>query len=206
MANENIFQLKRSLTSTNVPGSSSMQQGELAINLADNRLFTKNGSNTIIDVFGQSLNTTANVEFNKVTVATDVVISGNLTINGDTVTINAGSLEIADESIVLNSDHSGAPSQNVGFVVNRGDAANAVFEWDEGTDRWAFSDGFISGDLEVTGNLVVTAGELVINDLDVTQQANFSNGINISNGGITFADGSYQDKFLDPIVYAIALG
>jgi len=57
----NKIQLKRTSVAGRVP--SNLDVGELAINLADNRLFTADGSNTIIDVHGQSLNTTANVTF-----------------------------------------------------------------------------------------------------------------------------------------------
>ena len=62
MANNKI-QLKRSTTSGNVPLDSQLAQGELAINLPDRRLFTKDSTDTVIDVFGQSVNTTANVQF-----------------------------------------------------------------------------------------------------------------------------------------------
>ena len=77
MAN-NTFQLKRSLVSGNVPGASQLSQGELAINIPDHRLFTKDESNTVVDVFGQSVNTSANVQFR------DGTYTGNLSVTGTT--------------------------------------------------------------------------------------------------------------------------
>jgi len=56
-------QIKRSSVAGRVPSASDIEVGQLAINFTDNRFFTKDGSNTVIDVFGQSLNTTANVSF-----------------------------------------------------------------------------------------------------------------------------------------------
>jgi hypothetical protein len=203
MAN-NVIQLKRSTTPGNTP--SQLLQGELAVNLADNRLFTKNGSNTIIDVFGQSVNTTANVQFNKLTVLTDVSIGGNLTINGANVTINAGQLTIADEIITLNSDQTGTPTTNVGILVNRGSESNVSFVWDETTDRWAFDNSVVVGNLEVTGSLSVGVGQLTVSALVVNGNASVNGALNISESGIHFSDGSIQAEYLDPIVYAIALG
>lgn len=76
----NKIQLKRTSVTSRVPSNTDIDVGELAINLADNRLFTKNGSNAVIDVHGQSLNTTAAVQFANVT-ANNVLattITGNL--------------------------------------------------------------------------------------------------------------------------------
>jgi hypothetical protein len=56
-------QIKRSSVAGRVPTASDIDVGQLAVNFTDKRFFTKDGSNTVIDVFGQSLNTTANVSF-----------------------------------------------------------------------------------------------------------------------------------------------
>jgi hypothetical protein len=71
----NKIQLKRTSVPGRLPSNTDIDVGELAINFADNRLFTKDGSNAVIDVHGQSLNTTASVQFANVTATT---ITGNL--------------------------------------------------------------------------------------------------------------------------------
>jgi fibronectin-binding autotransporter adhesin len=76
----NKIQLKRTSVSGRVPSNTDIDVGELAINLADSRLFTKDGANAIVDVHGQSLNTSAAVQFANVT-ANNVLattITGNI--------------------------------------------------------------------------------------------------------------------------------
>jgi hypothetical protein len=84
MANNKI-QIKRSSVSGRVPTALQLDVGEFAVNLVDNRLFTKNASNTVIDVLGQSLNTTANVSFSRVeagnVVTSQVDGTGTLVLN-----------------------------------------------------------------------------------------------------------------------------
>lgn len=46
----NIFLLKRSSTASAVPSAASLQPGELAVNLADAKLYTKNAGGTIIQI------------------------------------------------------------------------------------------------------------------------------------------------------------
>jgi hypothetical protein len=64
MANNKI-QIKRSSVAGRVPTALQLDVGEFAVNLTDNRLFTKNTTNTVIEVHGQSLNTSANVTFSR---------------------------------------------------------------------------------------------------------------------------------------------
>jgi hypothetical protein len=66
----------------------------------------------------------------------EVIIAGNLTVNGTTTTVNSNTVEIGDAIIVLNSDETGAPSQDAGIEVERGTAANVVFKWNETDDKW----------------------------------------------------------------------
>jgi hypothetical protein len=78
----------------------------------------------------QSVRTTDTVTFGNMTV------SGNLTVSGTTTYINTQTLNIGDNIITLNADHSGAPSQNAGFEVNRGSSTTVSFLWDEANLRW----------------------------------------------------------------------
>lgn len=69
-----------------------------------------------------------------------VVIAGDLSVKGTTTTINSNEVNIGDAIIKLNSDlgASTAPSENAGFEINRGSAANVSLLWDEAADRWDF--------------------------------------------------------------------
>lgn len=103
----------------------------------------------------------ASIGANSLTLAggtSTVVIPGNLTVNGTTTTVNSNQVNIGDAIITLNSDETGAPSQNAGFEVERGTATNVSLVWDETIDRWDFgaaydvrANAFI-GDLEGTAD------------------------------------------------------
>ena len=66
----------------------------------------------------------------------NVIISGNLTVSGTTTTVNTETINLADNLILLNSNHTGTPSQDGGIEINRGDSANKSFVWDETNNRW----------------------------------------------------------------------
>ena len=71
------------------------------------------------------------------TFSDNVIVTGNLTVNGTTTAVNSNTVNIGDNILVLNSDETGTPSQSAGFEVERGTADNARFIWDEGNDRFA---------------------------------------------------------------------
>ena len=73
------------------------------------------------------------------TLSGDVVIGGNLTVSGTTTQVNSNTVNIGDNILVLNADETGAPSQNAGIEIQRGTSANVVFRYNEGTDKWEFT-------------------------------------------------------------------
>jgi hypothetical protein len=75
-----------------------------------------------------------------VVVDDSLVISGNVTINGVTTTINTETIKLADNIIDLNSNFdTGTPTENAGIRVIRGDESNVVLRWNETLDRWEFT-------------------------------------------------------------------
>jgi hypothetical protein len=101
---------------------------------------------------GQDVSTTADVAFNNLTVngqlSTDditaqavyasgnMIVQGNLTVNGTTTTVNSNEVSIGDAILLLNADEVGTPSQNAGLEIERGTSANVSFVWNETLDRW----------------------------------------------------------------------
>ena len=71
--------------------------------------------------------------------ATGVVVSGNFTVSGTQTVVNSSTINLADNIITLNSDATGAPSQNAGIEVERGDEANTQLRWNEGSQKWTFT-------------------------------------------------------------------
>lgn len=74
--------------------------------------------------------------------AENTVISGNLTVNGTTTSVNSNEVNIGDNIILLNSDipANTAPTENSGFSVKRGNAAAVSFLWNETNDRFTTVD------------------------------------------------------------------
>ena len=119
---------------------------------------------------GQAVGTTSNVTFN------NAVVNGNLTVNGTTTTVNAETLNLADNQIVLNSNETGTPTQNGGIEIERGTAANKTLVWNETDDKWTVgSETFVAGTFEgaltgaVTGNASsATTAAALTGDVSVT--------------------------------------
>ena len=71
--------------------------------------------------------------------ATGVVVAGNFTVSGTTTTVDSNTVTVADNILLLNSDWTGSASQNAGLEVERGDDTNVLLRWNEGTDKWQFT-------------------------------------------------------------------
>ena len=78
--------------------------------------------------YNESTNT---LTVDNLTVTDTLVVTTTTTLNSNTVTIG-------DSIIVLNSDETGAPSQNAGIEIERGTSANVQLVWDETNDQWDF--------------------------------------------------------------------
>lgn len=83
------------------------------------------------------LTTAQNIGGNK-TFDDNVIVTGDLTVNGTTTTIDSNTVNIGDNIIVLNSDETGTPTQDAGIEVERGTEANVQLRWDENNDDWEF--------------------------------------------------------------------
>lgn len=65
----------------------------------------------------------------------DTTITGSFTTQ---TTTTLASLNLANTTLTLNSEHSGAASDNVSLLVNRGSDSNVSLTWDETNNRWDF--------------------------------------------------------------------
>ena len=99
----------------------------------------------------------------------NMVVSGDLTVNGTTTYVNTTDLQVGDNIITLNADETGSPTQNAGIEVERGTSDNVQFRWNETTDTWQatsdgsnyydvlFDDGTAAGDAATLGGLDSTS-------------------------------------------------
>jgi hypothetical protein len=143
---------------------------------------------------------------NSLVYGSDLTISGNLTVNGQTTTIDTVSTVIEDPVIVLASNQTGTPAVDIGFIGERGDENNIAFVWDESADEFvtAFTsdlvtnttvtissyanfhtnDANIGGNLAVGGNISITGN---VTSLNVT--GNITGG-NLLTPGVVTATGN----------------
>jgi|TARA_B110000858_G_C17807683_1_gene478932 hypothetical protein len=109
-----------------VSGSSVSSPGQGQVQLTTNGLAA-----SAIDL---GLETTDDVTFNSVNVTGDATVDGNLTINGDLVSIRTTNLEVEDKYILLNSGSSNPDT--AGIVVDQGSGAGDAFIFDATDLRW----------------------------------------------------------------------
>lgn len=86
---------------------------------------------------GQDVATNADVDFATVTTTGNVTVGGDLTVSGQTITTATETLEIADNTLILNSDLGSNAGVDAGFVVERGTSGdNAALFYDNSDASW----------------------------------------------------------------------
>ena len=88
-------------------------------------------------------------------------MSGNLTVNGTTTTVNTTNTVVSDALLELGNGTTGTPANDAGLVIERGDSANAFIGFDESADKFIVGTGTFTG--ASTGDLTITTGTLVAN-------------------------------------------
>ena len=105
----------------------------------------------------------ANVVFN------DLILTGDLTVQGGQTIINTENLNVSDTRITLNDSSPATNVNDIGFIFERGNDSSATFFFDESEDK--FTLGFTDDSGRENGDIGVTVGTLVANiEGDVTGQ------------------------------------
>lgn len=169
---------------TNTPTSADVNTGDLWLD-------KNNGLVKIADVSGNTV-TWANIIVSGSDVSLDdLTVSGNLTVQGTTTTINTQTLNVEDNIITLNSNFSGADNiVDAGIEVERGDETNVSFLWDESEGEWTLGvETLRAGDFigTVHGNVV---GSISPNGSPNTLTGNVINGGNITATGNLIVTGA----------------
>jgi hypothetical protein len=155
-------------TTLNITGDS----GSDGIALLSETVTTTVSDDKVSIAIGQAVGTSDNVTFNNVTVngvlnsddvtaatmtaSGNVVVQGNLTVNGTTTTVNSNTVAIGDSIMLLNNDETGTPSENAGLEVERGTSTNVSILWNEGSDYWQINDGSTTSKLLTAGNFAAS--------------------------------------------------
>lgn len=65
-----------------------------------------------------------------------LTVTGDLTVQGTMTTVDSQQVNIGDAIIMLNAATTGAPSEDAGFEIERGNSGNVSILWNETTNQW----------------------------------------------------------------------
>ena len=133
---------------------------------------------------------------NSITYGSDWTITGNLTVNGTTTTVDTTNMTVEDPLLLLASDQTGSPAHDIGFIGERGDENNVALVWDESEGEFVAA--FVS-DAESSTTVTISAySDFKALNIDaqaaiaaattITATGNVAGG-NITTGGAVEADG-----------------
>jgi hypothetical protein len=178
-----IVKLKRTSVSGKIPSTSNLQLGELAVNTYDGRVFLEKDSGTPSIQEFLTTNTehpiTGSVTLNGDISATNITLSGNLTVEGTTTTIDSTNLNIGDNIIELNYGGTATTSGIITKDATGGSTTSGSLLWDATNDYWKL--GKLGSESEVitisnlitnlpsgtvSGSSQITITESQISDLD----------------------------------------
>ena len=169
---------------TNTPTSADVNSGDLWLD-------KNNGLAKIASVSGNTVTWSNIIVAGGDASLDDLTVSGNLTVQGTTTTINTQTLNVEDNIITLNSNFSGADNiVDAGIEVERGDEPNVNFLWDESEGEWTLGvETLRAGDFigTVHGNVV---GSISPNGSPNTLTGNVINGGNITATGNLIVTGA----------------
>ena len=113
-------------------------------------------------------------------VSGNAVVAGDLTVSGSVTTTLSETVNIEDNTIVLNSNETGAPTQNGGIEIERGTADNATVLWNETSDACEMKVGTAAADL--------TINDLTVNEITLT------NALPLTMGGTHTDTSAFADN------------
>jgi hypothetical protein len=116
---------------------------------------------------------------NDLTYNSSLVITGNLTVQGNTTTIDTTNLVVEDPLIILASEQTGSPALDIGYIGQRGTEDNIAFIWDESADEFAT---VFTTDL-VTNTTITINGYASLHTLNLDVDGNIDIGGNITITG-----------------------
>ena len=140
-----------------------------------------------IDGITIGASTAAAGTFTTLQVNSNATVSGNLTVNGTTTTIDSATLTIEDPLIQLAKNNSGGAANafDQGLFFNRGSLTNVSFLWDESADTFVFAntgseDGTTAGNVTIDSYAPIRASEITVDTINLTGTTISGNNISAS--------------------------
>ena len=149
-----------------------ISRGQIAIDPTNGLLYYRNSSGILLSATlnwmqvegSNSINTA-----NSVTIDQNLIVTGNLTVNGTTVTLNTETVTVEDNILILNSTATGSPNMDAGIEVERGDEPNVSIRWNETDNKWQISnDGIEYVDIKSGDQDISTDSDVSFNSVTST--------------------------------------
>ena len=134
----------------------------------------RTGTEVISDIGGVDLTSAQNIGGNK-TFSNNVIVSGNLTVDGTTTTINSTTVAVDDKNIELGTVASPTDATADGGGITLKGATDKTINWINATDAWTFNQ-----NVSVTGT--VTATNLYLNNTSTRLSEGSGDSVRITTG------------------------
>ncbi len=171
----------------------------------------------------QAYSVTSTKIANNLTYGSDLTVVGNLTVQGQTTTIDTNITTIEDPVILLASTQTGSPVVDIGFIGERGTSNNIAFVWDESSAEFvtvftstgetnstvtisSFAN-FHTNDANIGGNIVINGTTSLVGN--IVGDANITGtvtGGNLSTPGFVSAVGNATGGNLNTAGQVVATG
>lgn len=185
-----VIVTKNSSTASSVPTAADLVQGELAVNVADKRLFTEDNSAAIIEIGTNPTSITTGA----------ITASGTVTVNGQLVTANAALTGGSIDGIIIGNTTAAAitgttVTASTGFVG--GLTGNVVGNLTGNTSGGTHT-GPVVGD--VTGNVTASSGTTTLHNLSLTGTVDFNTARLTDIGTPTAATDAVTKQYADDLI------
>lgn len=147
--------------------------------------------NVSVAVDSTVVRTTGNQTINGTkTFGDDVVIEGDLTVNGNVTTVSSTNLIVDDRFIELGANTSGLPSADTGIYFNRGASGNSAFYFNESQGWFA-----LANTNDPSTNVTVSPTGYAWLKLDTLLVSNTAVVVNLNADRLDSQEGSYYLDF-----------
>jgi hypothetical protein len=122
-------------------GAVTIKNVNLATQTTGNYIATIAGTANEIEVSGSgSENSAVTIGLpDNVSITGNLLVGGDLNVTGTVNSVNTTQVNIVDNKINLNTDHTGPAIADAGLRVERGDSADVEILWNETSDNWTLT-------------------------------------------------------------------
>lgn len=141
----------------------------------DNQLQVTTINNSASVELSSDLRTPGNLTvLGSASVTNNLTVDGNLYVSGSAFTLSTSEILINDNNVTLNAGVSGSPILDATLSVERGTSNNVEIKWNEGLDKWQFTnDGVTYEDL---GASSASVNQKAVNFYDVVRDYGATSG------------------------------